>query len=144
MEKQRARVDWLQAGDWNMSFFHAKAKQHARTNIIVHLKCDDGSLCMDPTEIETMAIRFYAGLFSAQERTTPNLVTQYVPRKVTNVMNDELYVPFSVEEVQRALFMMHPNKASGPDGFMAGFFSKALATYKRGCDYGSAAISERR
>jgi hypothetical protein len=79
---------------------------------------------MDPTKIETMAIMFYAGLFFAQERTAPNLVTQYVPRKVTDVMNDELSVSFSAEEVQRALFMMHPNKARGPDGFMAGFFQK--------------------
>jgi hypothetical protein len=75
MEKQQDRVDWLQAGDQNTGFFHAEAKQHARTNRIVHLKRDDGSLCMEPAEIEMMAIRFYAGLFSAQERTTPNLVT---------------------------------------------------------------------
>jgi hypothetical protein len=75
MEKHRARVDWLQAGDRNTSFFHAKTKQRTRTNKIVHLKRDDGSLCMDPSEFEMMAIRFYAGLFSAQERTTPNLVT---------------------------------------------------------------------
>jgi hypothetical protein len=40
------------------------------------------------------------------------------------VMNDELSVPFSTEEVQRALFMMHPNKAPGPDGFTTGFFQK--------------------
>jgi hypothetical protein len=60
------------------------------------------------------------------------------------VMNDDLSVSFSAEEVQRALFMMHPNKARGPDGFMAGFFSKALATYKGGSDYGSSAISKRR
>jgi hypothetical protein len=37
-------------------------------------------------------------------------------------MNDELSVPFSTEEVQRALFMMHLNKAPGPDGFTMGFF----------------------
>jgi hypothetical protein len=66
MEKQWARVDWLQAGDQNMSFFKAKVKQRARTNRIAYLKRDDGFLCMDPVEIESMAIIFYAGLFSAQ------------------------------------------------------------------------------
>jgi hypothetical protein len=122
MEKQRARVDWLWAGDWNTTFFHAKAKQHARTNRVVHLRRSNGSLCSDLKEIEQMAISFYKGLFTAQDSTTPAFVTQFVPRKVTYSMNVDLSTPFSSEEVQTALFMMHPNKAPGPDGFTMIFF----------------------
>jgi hypothetical protein len=90
----------------------------------MHLRCDDDSLCMDPEEIESMTISFYRGLFTSQECTTPALVTHCVPRKVTDAMNDELSAPFSVEEIQTALFMMHPNKAPRPDGFTVGFFQK--------------------
>jgi hypothetical protein len=37
-------------------------------------------------------------------------------------MNDDLSTPFSADEVQFALFMMHPNKALGPDSFTTGVF----------------------
>jgi hypothetical protein len=41
-----------------------------------------------------------------------------------NNMNESLSSPFTVEEIEKALFMMGPNKFSGPDGFIAGFFQK--------------------
>jgi hypothetical protein len=92
--------------------------------MIVHLKRDYGSLCMDPDEIEAMTISFYTGFFTTQDCTTPGLVTQHVPRKVTDEMNNDLSTPFSKDEVQTTLFMMHPNKAPGSDGFTVGFFQK--------------------
>jgi hypothetical protein len=115
MEKQRSRMDWLHDGDRNTGFFHAKAKQRSRTNRIVSLKRDDGSLCMRQEEIGQMTIGFYKHLFTAQEATTPEEIVQHVPRKVTDSMNGELVAPYSAQEVQKALFMMHPNKAPGPD-----------------------------
>jgi hypothetical protein len=39
-------------------------------------------------------------------------------------MSDMLNIHFSDQEVRKALFMMHPNKVSGPDGFTAGFYQK--------------------
>lgn len=35
-----------------------------------------------------------------------------------------LTCPFTGEEVAKALFQMHPSKASGPDGMSANFFKK--------------------
>lgn len=59
MEKQRSRVDWLQAGDRNTGFFHAKARQRARTNKITALKWPDGSICTDQYELECLVADFY-------------------------------------------------------------------------------------
>jgi len=75
-------------------------------------------------ELEEMAAAFYQNLFLAQEDTTPELVTQFVPRKVTELMNDALTTDFSTEEIKKAVFMMHPNKSPGPDGFTAGFYQR--------------------
>jgi len=72
--------------------------------------------------LEEMAAAFYQNLFMAQENTTPELVTQHVPSKVTELMNEALTAEYTSEEVKKAVFMMHPNKSPGPDGFTAGFY----------------------
>ena len=65
MEKQRSRVDWLNAGDSNMRFFLAKARQRLRTKKITALKRQDGSVCTYQCELENLAIEFYHLFFSA-------------------------------------------------------------------------------
>jgi hypothetical protein len=52
----------------------------------------------------------YTRLFFAQE----HLVTPFVPRKVTSDMNEKLCSTVPDQEIENALFMMHPNKSMGP------------------------------
>lgn len=124
MQKQRSRVDWLCEGDRNTGFFQAKARQRTRTNKITALKRPDGSICTAQEELEEMAVTFYQQLFMAQEHIDAAGVVEFVPRKVTNNMNDMLDATFTSEEIEKALFMMRPNKAPGPYGFTAGFFQR--------------------
>jgi hypothetical protein len=79
---------------------------------------------MNQEEIEDMAVNFYKQLFMAQDHISPKEVVRYVPSKVTSLMNELLDAPFTDMEVKKALFMMHPHKAPGPDGFTAGFFQR--------------------
>jgi hypothetical protein len=79
---------------------------------------------MSQEELEELAMNFYEHLFTAQENTYPEEVVQFVPSKVTPVMNGMLDAPFTATEIEKALFMMHPHKAPGPDGFTAGFFQR--------------------
>ena len=81
-------------------------------------------ICENQEELEAMAAAFYQNLFLAQENTDPALVTRAVPRKVTDEMNSTLTTAYSQEEVKKALFMMHPDKSPGPDGFTAGFYQR--------------------
>ena len=124
MEKQRSRVQWLHEGDRNTNFFQAKAKQRTRTNKIWALRRADGSLCESQEELEGLAAGFYRSLFTAQEDTIPKLVTHYIPTRVSELMNVSLATEFSHEEVRKAVFMMHPNKSPGPDGFTVGFYQR--------------------
>jgi hypothetical protein len=84
----------------------------------------DGSLCEVQEELETMAAEFYHHLFTTQEHIEPDLVTQHVLRRVTDLMNALLMAEFSSEEVKRAVFMMHPNKSPGIDNFTTGFYQR--------------------
>lgn len=66
MERQRSRVEWLQEGDRNTSFFQAKSKERAKTNHISSLKRPDGLVVTDQEELEVVAKDFYGDLFTAQ------------------------------------------------------------------------------
>ncbi|KAM0896908.1 hypothetical protein ACQ4PT_022902 [Festuca glaucescens] len=79
MARQRSRIQWLKEGDRNSAFFHAKAKDRARSNLITTLKSDDGSFCSNQFELEAMADSFFKNLFKAQELTVPDVVTNFVP-----------------------------------------------------------------
>jgi hypothetical protein len=121
MEKQRSRIEWLKEGDRNTAFFQTKSKERARTNRINALRLEDGAVVSTQEEIETAALAFYSSLFTRQEVLDPGLVLDCVPHKVSDDMNESLMKPFTPEEVRRALFMMGPNKATGP-GLIAGFY----------------------
>jgi hypothetical protein len=99
MAKQRSRVEWLNAGDRNMGFFHAKARQRARTNKITALRRQDGSMVMDQSGLKDLAVEFYHHLFLAQEFSNPEVVVRYVPAKVTNHHNELLCSPFTEAEI---------------------------------------------
>ena len=47
-----------------------------------------------------------------------------VNRVVTSEMNQRLLQPYTANEVQRALFLMHPSKSPSPDGVSPFFFQK--------------------
>jgi hypothetical protein len=83
MVKQRSRVLWLAEGDRNTAYFHAKAREQARINMILSLKDDDGNLVSSQVELENLAINFYTTLFTAQDITVTELVvTWFVDQKL--------------------------------------------------------------
>ena len=70
---------------------------------------------MAQAELEVVASEFYQSLFTAQVDTHPEKITAFVEPEVSEAMNEKLCAPITDTEVKRALFMMHPNKLSGPD-----------------------------
>jgi len=122
MERQRSRLDWLRDGDRNTVMFQAKSQARAKRNKITSLKKADGGLATKPEDIEVVATEYYKQLYSVQEQLEPDLVVEHVPARVTEAMNDRLTRPYTTDEVERALRLMKPNKAPGPDGFTAGFY----------------------
>lgn len=116
-------------GDRNTGFFQAKAKERARVNKIKSLKTESSQIITAQSDLETTAKVFYQTLFTAQEESRPEVVTACVQQKVDEQMNERLCSPVTDMEVEKALFMMHPNKSPGPDGFTVGFYIRHWHIY---------------
>lgn len=68
------------------AFSRPEPKSRVRSNRVKALKKVDGSVATEQEDIEMEAMNFYQNLFTAQEDLDPDLVCQYVPRKVIDVM----------------------------------------------------------
>ena len=127
MARQRSRVDWLQAGDRNTTFFQARATARRQINKIKYLLREDGSKCEDQLEIKQMAGSFYKDLFSTEPHDDTKRILESIPVRIDQSTNDELCRPYTSEEIREALFHMGPTKAPGPDDFPAMFYRKHWA-----------------
>jgi hypothetical protein len=69
---------------------------------------------------------YFENLFTTEVGDPDPNVLSDVQRLVTPDMNSGLMVPFSYEEVKKALFQIGDLKAPGPDGMHAIFYKKIL------------------
>jgi hypothetical protein len=118
MACQRSWVEWLQAGDHNTSFFHARGAARKISNRIKYLIRDDSSKCETQEEIKSLAHTFYKDLFSSEpcidankilESIPPpcidaNKILESIPARIDQPINDELCRPYSDEEIKEDLF----------------------------------------
>lgn len=124
MWRQRARVEWLSAGDKSMKFFHLRVDLRHKKNMIKALQNSLGVEISDPAELKVLANDFYKSLYLSERVQNMYAVLNHVPRNVTVEMNSNLCAPYTKEEVKIALFQMFPTKAPGLDGFPAHFYQK--------------------
>ena len=123
--RQRSRQNWILHGESNSAYFHAIANGRHRKCSIPCLWAD-GVLLEDARDISAHIYSFYKELFKAGPRTGISLSPHLWPAaaRVSDAENVELTLPFSVEEVTRAVMDMKTNSAPGPDGLPVIFFQK--------------------
>ncbi|KAL4363826.1 hypothetical protein GQ457_04G030920 [Hibiscus cannabinus] len=122
--EQRARVNWLQHGDRNTSFFHKWASFKKKKRIIRGLNDADGQWVTGDSDLNTLADSFFKDLFTSVVPNDGSNVLNLVQPTISTEINNSLLANFSQDEVYTALQSMAPMKASGLDGYPALFYKK--------------------
>lgn len=68
-------------------------------------------------------VSYFSNLFTSSN-TEWNGMFETVSKKISITQNELLLAPVTSNEVKKALFCMHPDKSTGPDGYSPGFYQK--------------------
>ena len=124
MWHQRAKIQWLGFGDRNTKYFHSMASERRKKNTIIGLCDEEGKYCETTEDIANIVVSYFEKLCTTSLPTWISEVTNSIPTRVTEEMNQNLVREFTKEEVEAAFHQMHPTIALGPDGMLAIFYQK--------------------
>ncbi|KAL0864587.1 hypothetical protein Bca101_043705 [Brassica carinata] len=130
--RTKSRVLWLQAGDKNTKFFHAKTKQRRSYNRISYIQDGDGRIITKAKDIFRHIERYFKDLYTSSKGILSPRLMEGIPSSVTDEMNAELTKPITEKEIKNAVFAMNPDKSPGPDGMTAAFYRQHWETIKPG------------
>lgn len=119
--KQRAKLFWLKEGDDNTKNFHAHASIRKSNNRIDFLMTDAGRKVDSDAEMGEVIHDYFSNSFAASNNVQMNR-TIASPRVISAEQNQSLIADMTFEEFTEAVYQMHPDKASGPDGLNPAFY----------------------
>ncbi|CAL5214866.1 unnamed protein product [Lathyrus oleraceus] len=122
---QRSRAKWLTDRDMNTKYYHLKTITRRMKNVIVMLKDEQGNCIEDGKQLKEMVNNYYKQLFQISDKWQNWHQTHimYPILKDVDIINLDMQV--TNDDIKRALFDMKLLKASGPNGFHAGFYQKS-------------------
>ncbi|XP_012835792.1 PREDICTED: uncharacterized protein LOC105956483 [Erythranthe guttata] len=116
----------MKEGDRNTGFFHAKATIRKRTNWVYKIKDDLGVWQESKANIEQVIANYFSSIFQSNlpDESVIESVAQHIDPRISHAAHQLLSLPFTADEVTRAISQMSPSNAPGPDGFPVLFFTK--------------------
>ncbi|XP_077232625.1 uncharacterized protein LOC143869974 [Tasmannia lanceolata] len=122
--RQKSRINWLNLGDSNSSYFHSAVKARSNQNGIQGTTTDGGNISTDPGEIAKSMSSYFEDLLNKVDNSSsrdPDLTPDPI-RKLSSTEASLLTKDFSSEEIWQVIKDSDGNKAPGPDGFNGDFF----------------------
>lgn len=118
----KSRQLWLHEGDKNTSYFHKQATVRKTRNIVSTIRDSEGNNYDTQDSIKEAATIHFKNL-PAEDKIEEDYssILQYMTKEVTQETNSRLTQEVEEEEVQKAIWSLHPDKAPGPDGFPISF-----------------------
>ncbi|XP_071718721.1 uncharacterized protein [Rutidosis leptorrhynchoides] len=123
--KQKAKVEWLRAGDSNTSYFHRMVKGHTNRNHI-HSVLNNNNMLVEGDKVPDIFVNHYKEFLGS----SCNCYHIKNPEdlfhaKINQVKARNMIRPVTNLEVKDAIFGIGNDKSPGPDGYSAVFFKHA-------------------
>lgn len=119
---QRARVNWLQLGDKNTSYFQTQALIRRNKKHIIQIKDDLGFFHDQLLSIANVFIASFMKRFTNQGDAATTSIDSFLSVISPCISQSDNATLTSMEEVFDTLNIIGPLKAPGPDGLHAIFF----------------------
>lgn len=117
---------WLDVGDKNNKTFHRAIKTRQTQNMIREIRCGNGSVVKQRSEIKKKAEEFYSKFLNHIQVSYTGVAEEELQEvlKFCCSMDDCQLLEAEVfaEEIRRVLFAMPNNKSPGPDGYPCEFY----------------------
>jgi hypothetical protein len=119
--RQRAKSFWYKDGDRNTKFFHASATARKMVNRRISLDDDVGNKVTSDCGLQEIARNYFVNIFQQKDSDFSSVI-DVINQSISVHDNDILTAPFTKVKFREAIFSMHPDKCSGPDGYSPGFY----------------------
>ena len=120
--KQRSRNMWLKEGDRNTRYFHCRAYQRNRRNLILGLEDEIGNWVEDEGQMGRVVQDYFESMFTSSNPSGFDEILEGMQLATFDASPLRLGRDFQAEEVLTALKQMAPLIAPGPDGMSPIFY----------------------
>ena len=126
--RQLSRVNWMNEGDHNTSYFFRIFQTRASYNTIRSFLLPSGVLLTDPLQMSLHAITHFRNLLGPDLLYPPIIQSGHSWfAELSGFSPSEAHVTAmtslpTAEEIQKLIFKLNPNKAPGTDGLTSDFF----------------------
>eukprot|EP00253_Pinus_taeda_P021304 PITA_21304 len=119
----KSRQLWLKEGDKNTAYFHKQAAARKARNSVSVINDSEGNHHNNQEDIKRAAsLHFRSLLTEFQEEVDYSELLQYLPKGITQGINESLNREIEEEEIRKAIWTLQPDKSPGPDGFPINFY----------------------
>lgn len=122
---QRNRLNWIDGGDLNSSFFHRSVRLRRHHNFISFIKDSDVNTFSKRLQIENTFVDHFSSLWrNNDQRNFDHILNTLLNdhHLLSTAQRDSLTKLVTKEEIHRTLLSLLKGKSPSPDGLNVGFF----------------------
>ncbi|GJW53405.1 aspartic peptidase [Tanacetum coccineum] len=121
--KQKAKIDWLEAGDSNSSYFHKSIKcrnQQSRIEVVVN----SDNIEVSGSHVPEVFVSHYEQFLGTSIECNELNVEGLFSKSISATTSSNMVCGITNDEIKAAMLDIGDDKAPGPDGYTSTIFKK--------------------